>query len=63
VRVNVAHAKTELFRLLARLARVAPATPGSRFLAADGRIAGSIKVGDDFEFSEAEIDAILDDPQ
>jgi hypothetical protein len=34
VRVTVAHAKTELF-----------------------------KIGDDFEFSEAEIDAILDDPQ
>jgi hypothetical protein len=62
VRVNVAHAKTELFKLLARLARVAPATPGSRFLAAHG-LAGSIKIGDDFEFSEAEIDAMLDDRQ
>ena len=45
---------------VARLVRVEPATPGSRFLAAEGTLAGSISIGEDFEFSEAEIDAMLD---
>jgi prevent-host-death family protein len=48
---------------IARLVRVEPATPGSRFLAAHGRLAGSVSIGDDFEFSDAEIDAMLDDPE
>ena len=47
---------------VARLVRMAPATPGSRFLAAHGSLAGSIIIGEDFEFSEAEIDAMLDHP-
>ncbi|HEX6388295.1 MAG TPA: type II toxin-antitoxin system prevent-host-death family antitoxin [Solirubrobacteraceae bacterium] len=47
---------------VARLVRVEPATPGSRFLAAHGSLAGSIKIADDFEFSEEELDAILDEP-
>lgn len=47
---------------VARLMRIAPPTPGSRFLAAEGRLAGSIVLADDFELSEAEIDAMLDDP-
>jgi hypothetical protein len=40
-----------------------PATPGSRFLAAHGSLAGSITIGEDFEFSDEEIDAMLDDPE
>jgi prevent-host-death family protein len=49
---------------IARLVRIEPSTPGSRFLAARGALAGSISIGEDFEFSEAEIDAMLgDDPK
>jgi prevent-host-death family protein len=47
---------------VARLVRVDPPTPGSRFLAAEGTLAGAIEIGEDFEFSDAEIDAILDEP-
>jgi hypothetical protein len=46
---------------VARLVRVEPATPGSRFLAARGTLAGSIAIGEDFELSDAEIDAMVDD--
>lgn len=46
---------------VARLVPVEPATPGSRFLAAHGSLAHAIAIGDDFELSEAEIDAMLDD--
>jgi prevent-host-death family protein len=48
---------------VARLVRVEPAMPGSRFLAAHGSLADSITIGEDFEFSNAEIDAMLDDPE
>jgi prevent-host-death family protein len=48
---------------VARLVRVEPSTPGSRFLASYGKLAGSITIGDDFEFSDAEIEALLDDPE
>jgi prevent-host-death family protein len=48
---------------VARLVRIEPSPPGSRFLAAHGRLAGSIAIRDDFEFSDAEIDAMLDDPE
>jgi prevent-host-death family protein len=48
---------------VARLVRVEPATPGSRFLAAHGALGGSIVIGDDFEFSDAEIDAMLGDAE
>jgi prevent-host-death family protein len=46
---------------VARLVRMEPASSGSRFLAAHGSLAGSITIGEDFEFFEAEIDAMLDD--
>jgi prevent-host-death family protein len=46
---------------VARLVRVEPSTAGSRFLAAHGSLAGSIEIGEDFELSEAEIEAMLDD--
>lgn len=47
---------------VARLVRVEPSSAGSRFLAAQGRLATSIALRDDFELSAAEIEAILDDP-
>ena len=47
---------------VARLVRIEPAPPGTRFVEAYGSLADSIKIGDDFEFSEAELDAILDEP-
>lgn len=47
---------------VARLVRAAPATPGSRFLAAHGSLAGSIEIAEDFEFSDEELDALLDAP-
>jgi prevent-host-death family protein len=48
---------------VARLVPVEPSKTGARFLAAYGSLAGAIKIGDDFEFSEAEIDAMLDDSE
>jgi prevent-host-death family protein len=48
---------------VARLVRVEPSTPGSRFLAAQGSLADAIVIADDFEFSDAEIDAMLDDAE
>ena len=48
---------------VARLVRVEPSTPGSRFLTAHGSLADTIVIADDFEFSDAEIDAMLDDPE
>lgn len=47
---------------VARLVRVEPSTPGSRFLAAEGSLASSITIGEDFEFSDADIDDMLDEP-
>jgi prevent-host-death family protein len=34
--------------------------PGARFLAARGSLAGRISIGDDFEFTEEELDQMLD---
>jgi prevent-host-death family protein len=48
---------------VARLVRVEPSTPGSRFLAAHGSLADAIVIADNFEFSDAEIDAMLDDAE
>jgi prevent-host-death family protein len=36
--------------------------PGRLFLAARGILAGQIRIGDDFEFTEEELDEILDEP-
>jgi prevent-host-death family protein len=48
---------------VARLVRIEPTHGvGVRFLAAGGSLAGRITVGDDFEFTEAELDEILDEP-
>ena len=48
---------------VARLVRVEPSDgPGARFLAARGSLAGQITIADDFELTDDEIDALLDDP-
>jgi prevent-host-death family protein len=39
-----------------------PTGPGARFLAARGSLAGLVRVGDDFELSDEELDEILDEP-
>ncbi len=39
-----------------------PSSPGERFLAARGSLAGRIKLAEDFEFSAAELDEMLDVP-
>jgi len=39
-----------------------PSSPGERFLAARGSLAGRIKLAEDFEFSAAELDEMLDGP-
>ncbi len=36
--------------------------PGERFLAARGSLAGRISIGEDFELTDEEIDAMLDEP-
>lgn len=47
---------------VARLVRINPAPgPGARFLAARGSLAGRLSIGGDFEFTDAEIDQMLDD--
>lgn len=46
---------------VARLVRIHPSPgPGTRFLAARGSLAGRISIGQDFEFSDAELDELLD---
>ena len=47
---------------VARLVKTEPAVaPGQRFLASRGILAGKIRIGEDFEFSEAELDEMLND--
>lgn len=48
---------------VARLVRIDPALrPGVRFLAARGSLAGQIAIADDFEFTDEELDRLLDGP-
>lgn len=48
---------------VARLIRIElPASPGQRFLAARACLAGQIVITRDFEFTDAELDTILDEP-
>lgn len=47
---------------VARLVRIEPPTPGVRFLAAQGCLAGRITISDDFEFTDDEVDELLDEP-
>lgn len=42
-----------------RLVPIEPTTPGARFLAASGSLAEEIQIGDDFEFTDAEIDEMF----
>ena len=47
----------------ARLVRIDPATGlGARFVAARGSLAGRITIAEDFEFSDEEIEELLDEP-
>lgn len=47
---------------VARLVQIERAPgPGKRFLAARGSLAGQIWLGDDFEFTEDELDELLDE--
>jgi prevent-host-death family protein len=49
---------------VARLVRLIPTPgPGADFLAARGALMGKISIGDDFEFSDAELDEFLDPPE
>jgi hypothetical protein len=36
--------------------------PGARSLAARGSLRGQIRIGEDFEFSDDELDELLDEP-
>lgn len=46
-----------------RLVRIEPdSTAGSRFRAARGSLAGRISLGDDFDFTDAELEELLDEP-
>jgi antitoxin (DNA-binding transcriptional repressor) of toxin-antitoxin stability system len=43
-----------------RLVAIEQTKPGDRFLAASGSLAGEIRIGDDFEFTDVELDEMLD---
>ncbi len=43
-----------------RLVALDRTNQGARFLAASGSLAGQIRIGDDFEFTDAELDELLD---
>lgn len=42
-----------------RLVPLEPTKPGTRFLAARGTLARQVRVGDDFEFTDVEVDEML----
>lgn len=44
---------------VARLTRIERTNAGARFLAAHGSLAGRIRIGDDFEFTDDELDELL----
>jgi prevent-host-death family protein len=47
---------------VARLVRIEPpSSAGQRFLAARGSLAGRISLSDDFEFTDAELEDLLDE--
>ncbi|MDP9442857.1 MAG: type II toxin-antitoxin system prevent-host-death family antitoxin [Actinomycetota bacterium] len=46
---------------VARLIRIEHPTTGTRFLAARGSLAGRIIIGEDFEFSDDEVDELLNE--
>lgn len=47
---------------VARLVPVEPPSAGSRFLAARGSMRGLITIGEGSEFTDAELDEMLDNP-
>lgn len=42
-----------------RLVPIGPDRPGPKFLAAAGSLRGRVRIGADFEFTEAEVDEML----
>lgn len=44
-----------------RLVALDPTKPGERFLAARGALSGDITIGDDFEFTDTDLDEMLDE--
>ncbi|MGB3185171.1 MAG: type II toxin-antitoxin system prevent-host-death family antitoxin [Ornithinimicrobium sp.] len=46
---------------VARLVRIEEKAPGEPFLAAHGSLSDSISIADDFEFTDAELDELLND--
>ena len=46
---------------VARLVPIERSSPGAKFLAAHGSLAGAIRIADDFELSDEELDAMLED--
>lgn len=49
-------------RPVARLVRIEPEAPGSKFIASHGALARQLSIGDDFEFTEDELVEIFADP-
>ncbi len=47
---------------VARLTAIEAPAPGQAFLRAAGTLRGQIVIGDDFEFTDAELDEMLDAP-
>jgi prevent-host-death family protein len=47
---------------VARLVKIERRSPGARFLAAQGSLAGRIVISDDFEFTDDEVDELLAEP-
>jgi len=47
---------------VARLVRVEPVSPGARFLAMRGSLAGQVVIYDESDFTEEELDEIYDNP-
>ncbi len=47
---------------VARLVRVEPLSPGARFLAMRGSLAGQVVIHDESDFTEEELDEIYDNP-
>lgn len=49
---------------IARLVRIdAAQSPGERFLMTRGSLSGQISIADDFEFTDGELEQILDEPK
>lgn len=45
---------------IVRLVPIGQPAPGERFLSATGSLRGGIRIGDDFEFTDAELDEMFE---